>query len=328
MKINKFFNIFKTRKNNNEYQLSKLEEKFSPLLKSFYEKELNTLPTIIPPPPQFTTNLRKSFIFSPAIKLTAVSLVIFAMLLTPLINYLFAFDLVSKPLLDSTLVSLTSSYQEEEGVLWAQLLDIDATNQKLLRERLQNIPLKEITIAYLLSKKINTNPVELLLLRKEGLSWGNILRNYHLPPIKTLVSLRKEAIALKNLLKEKTLMVEGSVVNANFTDKLFSLSTFPFTVKFKGALPEEGEEVLIEVKKDNGTYKTETLKLKLKESLTPLPVKLEGKVAKVDPQKGVFYLENINIPIKADRLPAKGEGIKSKGVLKGTVIEIKTNNRE
>jgi len=323
MKISKFFNIFKSQKNNNEYQLSELEKEFSSLLKSFYERELNTLSTIIPPSSQFIKSPRKSFMLSPAMKLTAVSLVIFALLLTPLFNYLFAFDSVAKPLLESTLASLTSSYQEEEGVLWAQLVDIDTTNQKLLKERLQNIPLKEITIAYLLSKKIKANPVELLLLRKEGLSWGNILRQYHLPPIKSLLSLRKEANALENLLKEKTLTVEGSVVDANFTDKLFSLSTFPFTVKFKGALPEEGEEVLIEVKKDNGAYKTETLKLKLKESLAPLPVKVEGKVAKVDPQKGVFYLENLNIPIKADHLPAKGEGIKSKGFLKGTVIEIK-----
>lgn len=322
MRISKFFNIFKTKKNNNEYQLSKLEDEFSPLLKSFYEKELNSLSTIVPTPPQFTTSPRNRFMLSPTMKLTAVSLIIFALLLTPLFNYLFAFDMVAKPLLENSLSGLTSSFQEKEGVLWAQLLDIDSANQKLLMERLQNIPLKEISIAYLLSKKIKANPVELLLLRREGLSCGNILRQHHLPPIKTLLSLRKEANTLKNLLKDRPLTVEGAVVDANFADRLFSLSTFPFTVKFKGALPEEGEEVLIEVKKDNGAYRTEVLKLKLRESLTPLPVKVEGKVDKVNPQKGVFFLENLNIPIKTDRLPARGEGIKSKGVLKGTVIEI------
>lgn len=306
-------------------KLSHLEEELSPLLENYFQKELNFIKEVTPPP--FRKPLRAprtSWFLFPSLNLKLAVAVAVALLLVcyPLVSYIFALEGVVSPLMEDTLKPLGPSLKEEEGVLWAHLIKEDPRTLVLLNLRAEGLELKEALLVYLISRRMDINPRDIVKKREQGLGWVEILKSYRKAPIKELIILRREVMALKRLIEQSPLAVEGEVVQMDPEDKSFSLNTFPFKIKFGGAVPELQENVEVEVKKEDSKFRTEVLKLKLKETLPTTEITVKGKVGKVDSQKGVFYLEGSHIPLKAKKLPQEGEVVKGKGRLKGAVIEI------
>ncbi len=303
-----------------------LEEELNPLLEKYFQKELDLIKEVAPLPfrPPLRSPRTSAWFRFPSLnlKLAVAVVVAFFLVCYPLVSYIFALERVVSPLMEDTLNPLGSSLGEEEGVLWAHLIKEDPRILVLLNLRAEGFKLKEALLIYLISRRTDINPRDIAEKREQGLGWVEILKRYGKTPIKELITLRREVQVLKKLIEQNPLVVEGEVVQIDTEDKSFSLNTFPFKIKFGGAAPELQEKVEVEVKKENSKFRTEVLKLKLKETLPTTEINVHGRVGKVDNQKGIFYLEGNHIPLKATKLPQEGEIIKGKGRLKGAVIEV------